>query len=65
MQTNPISTEMSARVHFDDLAYEAEQRRAARLVEARPTSDPQARTRPHLRFGWLRLLTMRFSGARM
>jgi hypothetical protein len=64
MQTNPISSEMSARVHFEALAHEAQQRRAARLAEARPTSDPQARTRPSLRFGWLRLLTTRFSSAR-
>ena len=64
MQTNPISTEMSARVHFDDLAYEAQQRRAARLAEARPKSDPQAGTRPNHRVGWLRLLTTRLPSAR-
>ena len=64
MQTNPISTEMSARVHFDALAHEAQQRRVARLVEARPASDRQARTSLNLWFGWLRLLTTRFSSAR-
>ena len=64
MQTSPISTEMSARAHFDHLAHEAQRRRAARLAQARPTSDPQARMRLNQRFGWLRLLTTRFSSAR-
>ena len=64
MQTSPISTEMSARAHFDYLAHEAQRRRAARLVEARPSGDPQNRTSPTYRFGWLRFLTTWFATAR-
>jgi len=63
MQTNPISTEMSARVHFDDLAREAEQERAARRILQSARSDRQDQgvsARPLI---WIRRLAGMVRGA--
>jgi hypothetical protein len=64
MQTNPISTEMSARVHFGDLAREAEQRRKADLVEQQAKSEAKPGFTWGLPLVWLRLVTTLFAGAR-
>jgi hypothetical protein len=63
MQTSPISTEMSARVHFDDLAREAEQERAARRVlqsARRDQQDQAVSARPLI---WIRRLAGMVRGA--
>ncbi len=65
MQTNPISTEMSARVHFDDLAREVEQERAARRVLKSARSDQQDQVVSARPLIWLRRLAALLSDARV
>src|SRR5262245_38070631 len=64
MQTNPISTEMSARVHFNDLAREAEQERAARRVLQSTRSDQQDQAVSARPLIWIRRLVAMLSDAR-
>jgi len=65
MQPNPISTEMSARVHFDDLAREVEQERAARRVLQSARSDQQDQAVSARPFSWIRRLAAMLSDARV
>ena len=65
MQTNPISTEMSARVHFDDLAREAEWERAARRAlqsAGRDRQDQAVAARP---FSWIRRLAVMLNATKV
>jgi hypothetical protein len=63
MQTSPISTEMSVRVHFDDLAREAEQERAVRRVLQSARSDRQDRAVSARPLSWIRRLAGMVRGA--
>jgi len=63
MQTSPISTEMSARVHFDDLAREAEQCRVARRVLQSARSDRQDQAVSARPLIWIRRLAGMVRGA--
>jgi hypothetical protein len=59
MQTNPISAELSVRVHWDDLAREAEHDRVARHVLQSPRSDqPDYAVSARLVIGIRRLTAM-------
>jgi hypothetical protein len=65
MQTSPISTEISARVHFDELARQAEQYRVARRVLENTSKDPQDQVLPARPVIWIRWLTAMLSAARV
>jgi hypothetical protein len=63
MQTSPISTEMSARVHFDELAREAEMYRTARRVLQSARKDRQGQAVSARPFSWIRRLARMVQGA--
>lgn len=65
MQTSPISTELSARVHFDDLAREAEHHRVARRVLRSAKSAQPDHAVSALPVICIRRLTAMLRGARV
>jgi len=65
MQTSPISTEISARVHFDELVRQAEQYRVARSIPQNASKDPQDQVVPARPVIWIRWVAAMLSAARV